>query len=69
MLGYVMDGDCNRARTSISEAIDNRAEALRVPVPCPMHPAVHLPEYPHAFATRHRLDRGEFTIYHVLLAS
>lgn len=35
MLGYVMDGDCPRAKASISEAIEKRADALRVPAPCP----------------------------------
>jgi hypothetical protein len=69
MLGYVMDGDCARAKTSISEHIDKRAEALRVPVPCPLHPSQALADYPHAFETRHSLDRGEFTVYHVLLAA
>jgi hypothetical protein len=69
MVGYVMDGDCARAKTSISEHIDKRAESLRVPMPCPLHPARHLPDYPHAFETRHGLNRGEFTIYHVLLAA
>ena len=64
MIGYVMDGDCATARTSISEAIDKRADALRVAAPCPLHPVRHLPEHPDAFETRHALDRGEFTIYH-----
>ena len=69
MVGYVMDQDCARARTSISEAIDKRATNLRVTAPCPLHPCADLADYPHAFETRHRLDRGEFTIYHVLLAA
>jgi hypothetical protein len=69
MVGYVMDGNCAQAKTSITESIEKRADALRVPVPCPLHTAEHLADYPHAFETRHRLDRGEFTIYHVLLAA
>ena len=69
MVGYVMDGDCPKARSKISAAIDERANGLRVPVPCPLHPAQNLPDYPHAFETRHSLDRGKFTIYHVLLAA
>ncbi len=69
MLGYVMDGDCARAKSSISEAIHKRAAALRVPVPCPLEPARALPAYPDAFETRHNLDRGEFTLHHLLLAA
>ncbi len=69
MVGYVMDGECVNAKTSISEAIERRAVALRVPVPCPLPPTEHLPDYPDAFETSHRLDRGAFTLYHVLLAA
>ena len=69
MVGYVMDGDCTKAKASISEAIDKRAEILRVPVPCPLHRAQALPACPDAFETHHHLDRGEFTLHHVLLAA
>jgi hypothetical protein len=69
MVGYVMDSDCANAKLSITEAIEKKAGALRVPVPCLLHAAQHLPDYPYAFETRHRLDRGEFAIYHVLLAA
>jgi hypothetical protein len=69
MVGYVMDADCTKARASISKAIDERARELRVPVSCPLHPAQALPNHPDAFETRHALDRGEFTLHHVLLAA
>jgi hypothetical protein len=69
MVGYVMDGDCPKAKCKISEAIDKRAAGLRVSAPCPLHPAEALPDNPDAFETRHNLDRGDFTIYHVLLAA
>lgn len=69
MLGYVMDGDCAKAKVSISESIEKRADALRVPVPCPLEPAQDLKDYPNAFQTYHNLDRGEFTLHHVLLAA
>lgn len=69
MVGYVMDGDCTRAKKCINESIEKRAEALRVPVPCPLHPAEHLPDNSDAFETLHSLDRGDFKIYHVLLAA
>lgn len=69
MVGYVMDGDCPKAKSSISEAIDKRADALRVSAPCPLHPSTHLPSYSDSFETRHTLDRGTFTLFHVLLAA
>jgi hypothetical protein len=69
MVGYVMDGDCDSAKSSISKCIEKGADALRVPVPCPLNLAQDLEGYPHAFESRHKLDRGEFTIYHVLLAA
>lgn len=69
MVGYVMDGDCSKAKTSISKAIEDRADYLRVPVPCSLHPAQCLPDCLDAFETRHELDRGEFTLHHVLLAA
>ena len=69
MVGYVMDGDCTKAKASLSESIERRSEALRVTVPCPFDPAQDLAGYPHAFETRHNSARGEFTIYHILLAA
>ncbi|MCH8148694.1 MAG: hypothetical protein IH987_11980 [Planctomycetes bacterium] len=69
MVGYVIDGDCTRAKECIKKSIEKRAKALRVPVPCPLHPAEHLPDNSDAFETLHSLDRGEFKIYHVLLAA
>lgn len=69
MIGYIMDANCAKAKASISAAIDDRAAALCVPVPCPLVSAQELPDYPDAFETRHRLDRGEFTLVHVLLAA
>jgi len=68
MVGYVMDADCVRARTSVCKAIETRAEMLRVSAPCQFDPSQHLVDYPHAFETRHQLDRGLFTIHHLLLA-
>ncbi|MCH7873122.1 MAG: hypothetical protein IID33_15610 [Planctomycetes bacterium] len=69
MVGYVMDSECAKAKRSISEAIDKRAGDLRVPKSCPLRSTEALPGNPDAFETRHNLDRGEFTIYHVLLAA
>jgi hypothetical protein len=69
MVGYVMDGACAKARSCIKESMEKRAEALCVSVPCPLDPAGDLPDYADAFETRHSLDRGEFKIYHVLLAA
>jgi hypothetical protein len=69
MVGYVMDGDCAKAKRSINKSIEKKADSLRVPVPCRLHPTEYLTDHPHAFETRHDLERGEFTIFHVLLAA
>jgi hypothetical protein len=69
MLGYVMDGDCAKAKSSISAAMAKRAEYLRVTVPVKVDPSRHLPNLPSAFETAHALDRGIFTVHHVLLAA
>jgi hypothetical protein len=69
MVGYVMDGDCAKAKSNIAESIEKRAGALRVSLPCQQNLCEHLPDYPHAFETRHGLNHGDFTIYHVLLAA
>lgn len=69
MVGYVMDGDCGRAKAYIAECIERRAETLHAPVPCPLNPVHYLQDYPHAFETLHQLARGNFTLYHVLLAA
>lgn len=69
MVGYVIDADCPKAKRHISKAIDKRADDLRVPKPCPLRSTEALSGSPDAFETRHNLNRGEFTIYHVLLAA
>lgn len=69
MVGYVMDGNCTRAKNGITAAIKRRAKILRVPLPFTTMPAKTLPNYPYAFETRHILSRGEFTIHHVFLGA
>ena len=70
MVGYVMDGDCAKAKTNISSAINERASELYVPNPCPLDPSRHLPANLDAFETAHDLpERGKFTLHHVLLAA
>lgn len=70
MVGYVMDGDCPKAKKKIAAAINKRASALHVPNPCPMPSARQLPGCSDAFETEHNLpNRGKFTLHHVLLAA
>ena len=69
MVGYVMDGDCARARSKISDAITERAQELRVTVPLQVAESRHLPQLSIAFETLHALDRVTFTIHHLLLAA
>lgn len=69
MVGYVMDGDCARAKSKISDAITARGKQLRVTVPVKFAASRHLPSMPMAFETVHSLPRGAFTIHHILLAA
>lgn len=69
MIGYVMDGDCPKAKSSITKAIAKRAQELRVKVPVTIATSRHLPHLPIAFETVHALDRAVFTIHHLLLAA
>jgi hypothetical protein len=69
MVAYVMNGDCAEAKSDISMAIAKRARELRVTVPVELTPSRHLPDLPTLFETVHGLERGNFTIHHVLLAA
>jgi hypothetical protein len=69
MLGYVMDGDCSGAKARIGESMEKKAAALKMSTPCELKPSRHLPEHPELFETGHHLDRGDFTVFHVLLAA
>jgi hypothetical protein len=69
MLGYVMDGDCKRAKASISEAMTKRTAELRLPATFELHASRHLPDLATAFETRHGLDRGGFLLHHILVAA
>jgi hypothetical protein len=68
MLGYVMDGDCRGAKATITKTMTEKAAELMT-APGQIESSRHLPECADAFETRHTLDRGEFTIYHILLAA
>lgn len=69
MLGYVMDGNSQKAKTSISEAMSKRTAELRASAPVELRASRHLPNLSDAFETQHGLDRGEFLLHHILLAA
>lgn len=69
MIGYVMDGDCIGAKSRVINSMKRKLSELRMSSPCTLNPSRHVPECPDVFETRHQLDRGEFVIYHVLLAA
>jgi hypothetical protein len=69
MVGYVMDGDCPKAKASITKAITKKAGELKAKMPDALGSSRHLPHSPHAFETMHALDRAAFTIHHLLLAA
>lgn len=69
MLGYVMDSDCRRAKKRVAHSMKKKVRELRMPSVCHLEPSRHFPNFPYMFETRHHLERGEFIIFHILLAA
>jgi hypothetical protein len=69
MIGYVMDGDCLGAKVAIAGSMQRKIDYLKMSASCKLEPSRHFPDRPDIFETRHHLERGEFKIFHVLLAA
>ncbi len=67
MLGYVYDGDINKARSGIASYIKSRVKELKLTSLKQLTRASILPDKP-AYETRHGLKRRSFLIYHIFLA-
>jgi hypothetical protein len=67
MLGYVMDGNCSRAKSAITVSIEKKANDLRLAEPRSVEPCPDMPECSDVFETWHNLDRGKFRLIHILL--
>jgi hypothetical protein len=68
MLGYVFDGDIEKARTSVAASIEANREKLKTAPPFKLVPSSVLPGDSRVSETIHTLAHGEFVIYHLFVA-
>ena len=68
MLGYVFDGDVEKARTSVAASIEANREQLKTTPPFKLVLSSVLPGDPRVSETIHALAHGDFVIYHLLVA-
>lgn len=67
MIGYVMDGRVDDARTAVDRALLRRARRLRLLPPKRLHPADLAPDLVDVLKTLHHNRAGICLIYHLLL--
>jgi hypothetical protein len=67
MLGYVFDGDINKARSGVAGYIKSREKELKLTLPKELTRASILPDEV-VYETRHGLKKCSFLIYHIFLA-
>lgn len=68
MLGYVFDGDVEKARDSVATAILKNHEKLKCIAPFAMVRSTVVPGDSRVSETAHRLTHADFTIYHLFVA-
>jgi hypothetical protein len=68
MLGYVFDGDVERARISIAASIEANHEKLKTAPPFKLVLSSVLPGDSRVSETLHALAHGNFVIYHLFIA-
>lgn len=68
MLGYVFDGDIEKARISVAASIETNREKLKTAPPFNLVPSSVLPGDPRVSETIHALAHGNFVIYHLFVA-
>jgi hypothetical protein len=67
MLGYVFDGDTDKARTDVDQTVQEKAAELHLKYPKKLTPSNILPDGL-VDQTCHALNKRSFTIYHIFLA-
>ena len=67
MLGYVFDGNVNKARTGIAASVRKNVVALRLALPHQLQRSRVVP-LDRVDETRHSFDSRQFTIYHLLIS-
>ena len=68
MLGYVFDGDIEKARISVADSIEKNREKLRTAPPFKLVVSSVLPGDCRVSETIHALAHGNFVIYHLFVA-
>ena len=68
MLGYVFDGDVEKARTSVDAAIRKHGNRLKCIPPFAMVTSAIVPGDSRVSETTHRLAHADFIIYHLFVA-
>lgn len=67
MLGYVFDGETDKARSGVDRYVKSKAKELKLKFPKRLMRSQILPNKP-IDETRHDLGKRSFTIYHIFLA-
>lgn len=67
VLGYVFDGDVDRARVSVAVAIKKHGDKLKCVPPFAMVASAIVPGDSRVSETTHHLPHGDFTIYHLFV--
>lgn len=67
MLGYVFDGDVDRARVSVAVAIKKHGDKLKCVPPFALVASAIVPGDSRVSETTHHLPHGDFTIYHLFV--
>jgi hypothetical protein len=67
MLGYVYDGDTEKAYSGVAGYISSKVKELKLIAPKHLTKASIVPEKP-IYETRHGLKKRSFIIYHIFLA-
>ena len=68
MLGYVFDGDIEKARNSVAVSIEANREKLKTAPPFKLVASSVLPGDSRVSETVHVLAHGDFVIYHLFIA-
>jgi hypothetical protein len=67
MLGYVMDGDTNKAVKCINEAIEKRKQNLAIEGEAELKKSLIRPECQQTRETKHLIRNGCFVVHHIFL--
>lgn len=68
MLGYVFDGDIEKARSAVAASVETSHEMLRTAPPFKLIPSSVLSGDSRVSETIHALAHGDFVIYHLFVA-